>query len=328
MDRQTECMERYQRITSLHRQLQTASRPLSVKQLQHQLACSRATVYRDLAFLRDVLLAPVEGDGETGFCYIQDKSGQFDLPGLWLSSAELHALMTSSQLFARTRSGLFASMLAPFQQRFEGILTSQTGSGPSPIERIRVILHKGKALDETTFRTVASAVIERRQILFDYRARTTDAVTRRRVSPQRVIHYRDHWYLDGWDDSRDAIRRFAIDRILSVKLDSARALDVAESTLDAQLASSYGIFSGEPRGWATIIFSAQAARWVADETWHASQQGQFLADGRYQLRLPYSRSRELLMDVLQYGADAHIIEPVALREQAKALLQLALSQYD
>ncbi|MDS0762115.1 transcriptional regulator, partial [Xanthomonas citri pv. punicae] len=43
---------------------------------------------------------------------------------------------------------------------------------------------------------------------------------------------------------------------------------------------------------------------------------------------PYSNSRELLMDVLHYGSDAEIVEPMSLREQAKALLSLALSNYD
>jgi len=32
--------------------------------------------------------------------------------------------------------------------------------------------------------------------------------------------------------------------------------------------------------------------------------------------------------VLHYGSDAEIIEPKSLREQARSLLSLALSQYD
>jgi predicted DNA-binding transcriptional regulator YafY len=44
--------------------------------------------------------------------------------------------------------------------------------------------------------------------------------------------------------------------------------------------------------------------------------------------VPYSAGRELLMDVMHYGSDAEIVEPPVLREQARALLQLALSNYD
>ena len=58
-----------------------------------------------------------------------------------------------------------------------------------------------------------------------------------------------------------------------------------------------------------------------------SSRGRFLADGRYELKVPYSVSRELLMDVLHYGSDAEIVEPRSLREQAKALLSLTLSNY-
>jgi predicted DNA-binding transcriptional regulator YafY len=45
------------------------------------------------------------------------------------------------------------------------------------------------------------------------------------------------------------------------------------------------------------------------------------------LRLPYSNSRELLMDILKYGPDAEVISPVPLREEMKILLQLALGAY-
>ena len=86
--------------------------------------------------------------------------------------------------------------------------------------------------------------------------------------------------------------------------------------------------TGTPKGVATIVFSAKAARWVADEHWHSQQQGRYLADGRYELKVPYSAPRELLMDVLHYGADAEVVEPVALREQARSLLMMALQKYE
>ena len=76
------------------------------------------------------------------------------------------------------------------------------------------------------------------------------------------------------------------------------------------------------------MFSAKAARWVADEHWHSQQQGRYLADGRYELKVPYSAARELLMDVLHYGSDAEIVEPQSLREQARTLLTLALGNYE
>ncbi|HWU71316.1 MAG TPA: YafY family protein [Pseudoxanthomonas sp.] len=321
-------MDKIERITALHRILKASRYPVTVKRLQEELGCSRATAYRDLAYLRDALMAPIEGDGEAGFRYNAAEGERFELPGLWLSSEELYALLASQQLLARTGGGVLSTALAPLQKRIEGLLADHAGIDQWPMDRVRVIPHRGRKLDETGFRTVAAAVLERRQLGFEYRARSTDEKTRRTVSPQRLTHYRDNWYLDAWDEDKGGLRSFSVDRISATRLLDEAARDIGSEELNQHLASSYGIFSGEPKGWATIVFSAKAARWVADEQWHSKQQGRFLSDGRYELKVPYSASRELLMDVLHYGADAEIVEPTVLREQAKSLLALALANYE
>ena len=326
-------MDRYERIIALHRLLRVARYPVTVPRLQDELGCSRATVYRDLAFLRDALMAPVIGDGEAGFRYDPDEANRFELPGLWLNSEELHALLAAQQVLARSGGGLLSSALAPLQQRIEKLLDEHSHARDGapkrwPVERVRVIPHRTRRMDEASFRIVCSAVLERCQLSFEYRARSTGEKTRRTVSPQRITHYRDNWYLDAWDNEREALRSFSVDRISSARMLDAVARDIEEATLNEHLSGSYGIFSGAPKGWATIVFNERAARWVADEQWHSQQQGRHLPDGRYELKLPYSNARELLMDVLHYGADAEIIEPASLREQARALLQLALSNYE
>ncbi|HEY9511890.1 MAG TPA: YafY family protein [Rhodanobacter sp.] len=322
-------MDRYERILTLHRLLKAAHYPVPLARLLGELECSRATLYRDIAFLRDALGAPVEGAGteSAAFHYVPGEGERFELPGLWLTSDELAALLALNELISRSGPGVLAGALAPFKSRIEGLL-SDRGSGKAlPIERIRVVTWGERKLDQQVFRMVAGAVLERRQLRFSYRARTTNADSHRRVSPQRLTHYRDNWYLDVWDHDREALRSFAVDRIAEPRAQETPAIDVPEADLNAMLASSYGIFAGVPKAWATIRFSAHAARWVADEHWHSQQKGEWLADGRYELKVPYAKSRELLMDVLKYGPDAEIVAPLPLREEMKNLLQLALSDY-
>ena len=195
-------MDRYERIIALHRVLQAARRPVTVARLQDELGCSRATVYRDLAFLRDGLMAPLIGDGEAGFSYDRNEAERFELPGLWLNSEELHALLAAQQLLSKSSGGMLSSALAPLQQRVEKLLDAHSGGKTWPVERVRVIPHRGRRMDEHAFRIVASSVLERRKLSFDYRARSTDEKTRRSVSPQRLTHYRDNWYLDAWDEEK------------------------------------------------------------------------------------------------------------------------------
>jgi len=321
-------MDRNERIHALHRIFKSARRPVTVPQLMDELGCSRATAYRDIAYLRDALMAPVSGDGEAGFFYDKGEDDRFELPGLWLNSEELHALLVAQALMGRTGGNVLNTALAPLQSRIEKLLEEQSGGKRWPLERIRVLAHKARRMDEHVFRVVASAVLERKQLEFDYRARSSDERMRRHVSPQRISHYRGNWYLDAWDQDREALRSFSVDRMSSAKALDAVARDLPEDELDRHLAGGYGIFSGEAKATATIRFNAKAARWVSDEHWHSRQEGRFLPDGRYELKVPYSNGRELLMDILQYGADAEIVEPVSLREQARTLLNLAASNYD
>ena len=321
-------MDRYERISTLHRLLKAARYPVPLARLIDELDCSRATVYRDIAFLRDALGAPIDSDGDqAAFRYAENEAQRFELPGLWLSSEELQALLALNELVGRSGPGLLASTLAPFRSRIDRLLSDHAEGRSFPVERIRVIGYGSRKVDEATFRHVAGAVLGRKRLKFDYRARSTNQGTQRTVSPQRLTHYRDNWYLDAWDHGRDALRSFALDRMARVEVLEASAEDRSDAELNQHLASSYGIFSGTPKAWATIRFSPHAARWVADEHWHSQQQGQWLNDGRYELKVPYSNSRELLMDVLKYGPDAEVVAPISLREEMKIMLQLALGAY-
>ena len=104
----------------------------------------------------------------------------------------------------------------------------------------------------------------------------------------------------------------------------ATAID--NKALDRFLSASFGIFSGSAIAWAVLRFSPQASRWVADETWHSEQIGQWIGDS-YELQIPYSDPRELMMDVLKYGPDVEVLSPPELREMVAGRLQLASLQY-
>ncbi len=177
-------------------------------------------------------------------------------------------------------------------------------------------------------RTVAGALLQRNGLYIDYHARGDDNNSRREISPQRLIHYRDNWYLDAFCHEKNALRSFAVERIRAAKVMPKRCRDVPDIQLNAHYASSYGIFAGAPEHTAVLRFTPERARWVADEHWHPEQQGCFLESGSYELCIPYSDPRELLMDILKYGPDVEVIEPISLRTAIMQRLQQSLKNYE
>ncbi len=193
--------------------------------------------------------------------------------------------------------------------------------------RIRIATAAPRHCQAEHFQTVANALLARRQMEIDYSARSSGEHHQRRVSPQRLTHYRDNWYLDAFCHERGALRSFAVDAIKTAKTLPQLAEEIPDAELNEVLGSGYGIFGGAAVRWASLIFTAERARWVASEEWHPEQQAEFLPDGRYQLRLPYSQDPELIMDILKYGPDCEVVAPADLREKVVSLLRKSWAGY-
>jgi len=98
-----------------------------------------------------------------------------------------------------------------------------------------------------------------------------------------------------------------------------------ESALDA----GYGIYGGGDRKlrWATLLFSAEAAQWVANEEWHPQQKSRHLDDGRYELQVPYSDATELSMDILRHGDSVTVTGDAPLVAAIRQRLARAAARY-
>ncbi len=301
-------------------------------ELQERLGVSWATLKRDLAYLKNRLNAPIIFDRDLGGYRFETENKrvgpQYELPGLWFSAEEIHALLTMQHLLSNLdKGGLLGPQIKPLLARLTGLLGSADNPAEEVQRRIRIETVGARQFHLDHFQAVGSALLRRRRLVIRYHARGTDEVTEREVSPQRLIHYRDNWYLDAWCHLRDGLRAFSVDAVKQAEILDKRAKDVADKRLDEVLGSGYGIFSGENVSWATLRFSPERSRWVSSERWHQNQQAKISKDGSLELKVPYADDRELIMDILKYGGDCQVIEPKALRERVVTELKRGLSQY-
>ena len=322
-------VDKFDRIYQLHNVLRERRTPISRADLASRLECSESSLYRLIRVLRDVLGAPIKHtDKPNGYYYERTaEGGTYELPGLWFNARELQALLVFERLFESLEPGLLSEHLQPLSNRIGELLNSKRLGLSEAASRIRVLGMAARPAGEW-FQVLASATLQRRKLRLRYHGRGRDDITERTVSPQRIVHYRDNWYLDAWCEMRKGLRSFAVDRVKNALETTDKAEDIAEKELNDHYASSYGIFAGKANKTALLRFSAERARWVADERWHPDQVGQFLIDGRYELQIPYRHDHELIMDILRHGSHVEVVSPETLHAEVGQRLREALTQYE
>lgn len=302
---------RLDRIYEVHKLLKTSLYPVPMKRFQETLGrssgkenVSRDTVERIFTDLRERYHAPIEysrkDDRPNGYYYTDNS---YELPGLWFSADQLAGLLILEQALEQMQAGF----LAEYLKQFKGVIKQLLGKNNSEmgtIEGCIKLLHYGQRKNQYKhFSTVALALLRSQRLKINYYTRGRDKHTDREISPQRLILYRDNWYLDAYCHESKALRTFSIDCIETAEILNTPIQVLDEKLLDEFMNKTYGIFYQELSDWAVLRFSQTQARWVKNEIWHPNQKSKFLNDGRYELQVPFGETTELIRDILKYGSE-------------------------
>ena len=323
-------MDRFDRIYRLHGLLSNRHTAIPLKQIMERLECSKSTADRDIQILRDHLNAPLEYNREAkGYLYNQQSSSKpYELPGLWFSSEELHGLLICQQILKNISPGILTEQINSLQQRINSMLSKENSPQPVISEQIHFPSIGRRLKDDSHFKRIATALFSNKQIHIQYSPRGQAGENSERIiSAQKLIYYRENWYLAAHCHLKNELRIFSVDRINSAQMLEQIAQKTPKNQLQRYLQSAYGIFTGEAQHIAVLEFTKSRANWVADEQWHPKQQSQWLENGNYQLSLPFSDSRELIMDILKHGAEVTVIFPTFLQDLVKEEIEKMQKKY-
>ena len=322
-------MDRTERFYKID-QLLKDSKVVTFARFRDALGVSRATVKRDLVYMRDRFNAPIEFDRAlNGYRFGKPRAGpRYELPGLWFNATEIYALLTTLQLLGNLQPGVLGAQVPALVGRLRGILGSGDHSWKEVEKRIRIFQPERREGSAAWFSVIAAALLKRSRLFIRHYNRNEDRITEREVSPQRLVHYRDNWYLDGYCHLREDLRSFSVDAIQNAVLKDTTAKEVPKAELDEYLGSGYGIFAGRKVEWAALRFTPKAARWVSAQCWHPDQRHRIEKDGSYVLEVPYADDRELVMEIMKFGPDVEVLAPSSLRKHVSDLHKEAASRYD
>lgn len=335
-------MDGFDRIYDLHKILSKRSTPIPLADILSQMECSRATFNRVKRHMTDFLGAPIAYDRELGGYYYQIKGeggikgegkshgdGHYELPGIWLNQEELHALVLIHGLLADIGSGLLRNQLAPVKRRFEELLAQRAINPCALADKVRMVGATYRPVRHDQFVKIANSLFSEQSLYIEYVSRIDGSTTQRDISPQRLVHYRGNWYLDGWCHLRKGLRTFALECIKHCSPGTAAFKKIPGNDLDTHFLPTYGIFSAEQKAEATLLFAPLIALRVQDEEWHPQQILHLRDDGSLEMRLPFNPQtpQELIKDILSYGDEVQVLAPEQLRQQIAIKLRHACAHY-
>ncbi|WP_320838181.1 WYL domain-containing transcriptional regulator [Zhongshania sp.] len=320
-------LDKFDRFQLLHRQFRQHRKPIPIARLAALLECSEKTVKRAIENMRDYLDAPIEYVSEAkGWAYVAGEQNHYELPGLWLTSAELQSLALLLQLLESFGNGLLNQELLVVEQSITKLLTARGIERSAFDQHIKVLPLSNRYVASHMFAQVCEAVLKKRRLSIGYR-NYQQQVSQREISPQTLVYYRENWYLDAWCHLRNDLRTFSLARIAKLDTLKTKTLPIADEQLAAHFTAGYGIFSGAAKYTARLRFGPELAHEIAMQQWHPEQAG--LWQGRdYVLSLPYSDERELIQDILRYCPHVTVEQPPELKRSVLARLQQAIQQFE
>jgi predicted DNA-binding transcriptional regulator YafY len=283
------------------------------------------TVYRDLRALEtEVGVAVWSEDGLWGVV------GEEFLPPLKLTLDEAMAVVLSARLMVRYADKYDPDLAAAFE-KLEGVLPQPLAEH---VERTLDVLaqHPRDAGFSERVHRLTRAWAERRVVTLAYEparyapesAARSAVVRPYLIEPSLQTHA---LYLIGWDETRDALRTFKIERIRDVAL-TPRTFELPEGDgLESALRRAWDIIADQPPTEVVLRFSPAVAARVGEATWHPTQQIVQGEDGSLTWRATVAGTIEIRLWILSWGDDVEVLGPPELRKDVAQTHRRAGERY-
>ncbi|MBP8116665.1 MAG: WYL domain-containing protein [Nitrospira sp.] len=319
----------YSQADRLARMLRAlASRSMTVQDLAEAFEVTKRQVYRDLDRIHEEghPLEQSDGDGEKTW---RLPPGYKGLPPIMVSPYELMALHFAKRHLDYLTGTPFVEDLGSLIKKIEVGLSHRVFNHLARINQVflpRSVPVRNYVGQKVVLKQLQKALLLQCTVVLQHRRPGYDEPAEHRVDPYVLLLYQFGLYLVGYSHRAQALRMFAVERIVSVEVLEDRFNLPEELKLDQIYENLFGLVD-EPAQTVRIQFASDVAYLVKERRWHPSQQNEVQEDGSVIATFSAGGMEELTSWILSWGPAARVLEPQALVESVKAQLTGALGRY-
>jgi predicted DNA-binding transcriptional regulator YafY len=296
------------RIYFIDREIAAGKFPNTAK-LAKEYETSMSTISRDIAFMKDMLNAPIEYDAlRRGYYYSQPN---YRIPAGFTTAEDLLALGMAKSILSLYRN-------TPLYNAAKDLLNSITAplarDGEPDWFENRIVVPKVASADipSGVWNVIVAGLRENLVLGFEYRGAWDKDYRKRRVRPYQLLFDTGMWYLYGYAEERKEIRLFSLSRIQNITLGTehfslAKDYDYRISSGD----SHFGVFAGQKKMRFRVEFYDEAAVWVRERHWADDQKIEDI-NGRVVIDFTSTQYTKVLEWVLARGCTARPLAPEKL----------------
>ncbi len=297
------------------------------RKMAAELEVSTKTIQRDIDFMRDQLNLPIQYDRlRFGFFFAEPVTS---FPAMEVTAGELVALFVAQKALEQFRGAAFEKQLAAAFRKLTENLHDKISFPWSELDE-SISFHKigTTEADVEGFEEISRAVLQTRELAFDYRKLEAKRFERRKVQPYHLGSIENQWYVIGYDVGRRQLRTFALTRIRQPRMTKTRFERPADFSIEKHLGGAFRAFAGGPNRFTIRIeFEPVAGELIAERHWHSSQKLTPLEGGRVELSMELCSLREVERWILSWGARARVLEPPELIERLRKTTAAMAEKY-
>jgi predicted DNA-binding transcriptional regulator YafY len=284
--------------------------------LAEQFEISAKTAQRDIDFMRDRLLCPLDYDSSQKGYYYNDDT--FSLPMVYLSSEELSALLIARKMLQDISGGSIGDEISSIVDKITNILKKHSVVADQIDDAFSFQLIEYSPAPEAVFKAVLEGCLKKKCLSFTYYSPATEEKSERTVEPYHLFNYMGTWHTIGYCHLRKEIRDFALSRISAAEVLNESFEIPAEFDFKRYFLSTFGLYKGKSTQEVTLRFTPEKSKWIKGQIWHKDQKVKLLKDGSLEISFPVSDFSEIKREILKHGDEVEVIKPKNLRNLIKA----------
>jgi predicted DNA-binding transcriptional regulator YafY len=189
------------------------------------------------------------------------------------------------------------------------------------------VLREGFGCQEHVLQDLQKALLDQRRVIIQYQPPPADAPKEYEIDPYQMYFKRRALYLDAYCPETKDYRVFRLNRVSDVRFSDMGFTRHVEYNFTERHRYSFSVFVGDTVQRVRVRFSKERAPYIREACWHRSQQLTPQPDGSLLFEVEVNEPREVGWWVLQWGADAEVLEPESLRQELAQVAQQLVGVY-